>query len=120
MSTFTPEPPYRGKIHKGCLNCSTAPAAADDGIALAPLDMTIAVGFGSADVTCDGDVVYDEQEVESGKLDDWWTVRDAEAAARLKPDADWRITKHGPLHGETYQRQGEDRWVLIESNEGFA
>jgi hypothetical protein len=26
----------------------------------------------------------------------------------------------GPLHGETYQRQGKNHWVLVERNLGFA
>lgn len=48
------------------------------------------------------------------------TFRFAEGKARQKPDADWRVVLHGPMHGETYQRQGKNRWVLVESNEGFA
>jgi hypothetical protein len=48
------------------------------------------------------------------------TLRAAEARARKAPRHDWRIVLDGPLHGETYQRQGKNRWVLVEKNEGFA
>lgn len=97
-------------IHVGCINCSTAAR-------VAPMDMLIAVGFGSAIVTKDDELIYDENSI-SG--DNYWTVQDAENLAKLEPDCDWRIEKHGPLHGETFQRQGENNWVCVESNEGFA
>lgn len=97
-------------IHWGCLNCTTAAT-------VAPLDMIIAVGFGSAMVTKNGELIYDEQSVEDEK---YWTVQDAENLAKLEPDCDWRIEKFGPLHGETFQRQGDANWVCIESNQGFA
>ena len=78
----------------------------------------IAVGFGYAAVTCDGKGVWHEPpNAEWKKL---WTVLKAENRARKNPDADWRIVMDGPLHGETYQRQGRNRWVLIEKNQGFA
>lgn len=113
------EKPYTGKIHRGCLNCSTAPTAGEDEIALAPLDMLIAVGFGMACVTRDREMIYDEMEAErAGRR--LWTVRDAERRARKYPHSDWRITKHGPMHGEVFQRQGPNRWVLISSDQGFA
>jgi hypothetical protein len=86
------------------------------------MDRKIAVGFGSATLTCDGRIIYDENEaVRNG--DDWdefMTVKEAEIKATISPNHDWRITLHGPLHGETYQRQGKDKWVCIEQNDGFA
>lgn len=100
-------------LHVGCLNCSTAAL-------VAPLDMLIAVGFGSAYVTKDGEIVYDEQRVEDEKF---WTVQDAEDLAAADPDHDWQIVKYGPLHGETFQRQerqGIYQWICVESNKGFA
>lgn len=86
---------------------------------VAPMHMLIAVGFGSACVTKNGQLVWDEQRAH-GNVEKMWTVKTAERHARKEPDADWRIQKHGPLHGETYQRQGENKWVCIEQNEGFA
>ena len=99
-------------LHIGCLNCSTAAL-------VAPMDMGIAVGFGSAVVTRDGELVHDgEREWQNGR--EPWTVQDAENAALGDPDHDWRIEKYGPLHGETFQRHGPGEWVCIESNPGFA
>lgn len=77
----------------------------------------IAVGFGSAYVTCDGLVVLDG---ERPPTDEFVTFSDAEALAIADPDHDWLVVLHGPLHGETYQRQGAEQWVLIATNEGFA
>ena len=93
-----------------CLNCPP----------IAPtLDMRrrIAVGFGFAALTRDGDAVWVEEGQDYG---DCLSVRQAENRARKDPRRDWRIVLHGPMHGETYQRQGRDRWVLVEKNEGFA
>jgi hypothetical protein len=91
-----------------------APAAA---ARVAPMTMTIAVGFGSAIVTKNEELIYSEDRVEDEK---YWTAQDAENLEKLEPDCDWRIEKHGPLHGETFQRQGDENWVCIESNQGFA
>jgi hypothetical protein len=102
-------PPVEAKnIHVGCLCCSTA-------CQIAHMDMVIAVGFGSAQVTKDNELVYEERE--DGEL---WTVQDAENEALQDPDHDWQIMKVGPLHGETFQRQAPGRWVCVESNPGFA
>jgi len=94
-----------------CACCPPIPA-------VAPLDKIIAVGFGTACVTRDGELVLDGERWHEN--DGWLRFADAEAQAALDPDHDWRVVLHGPLHGETYQRQGEDRWVLVEKNEGFA
>lgn len=98
-------------IHIGCLFCSTA-------CQLAPMDMWIAVGFGSAWAQKDDETIY--QENPHGEEDEIMTVGELEAIAAKDPEHDWRFTKLGPLHGETFQRQGEGRWVCIESNMGFA
>jgi hypothetical protein len=109
--SFEKLPPIDSRdLHIGCLNCSTAALNA-------PMDMVIAVGFGSAIVTKDDELVYSEDRVEN---ETYWTVQDAENIAKLEPDCDWRIAKHGPLHGETFQRQGDGLWVCVESNQGFA
>ncbi len=78
----------------------------------------IAVGFGFAAVLCDGAIVWCEPPL--ANWEDCWTVQRAEHRAQKAPHQDWRIRLAGPLHGETYQRQGDKRWVLIESNRGFA
>lgn len=105
--------PLEGKdIHKGCACCSTA-------CQLAPMDMIIAVGFGIATATKDEQIVYSEPH-DAESEDDYMTVEQLEALAAADPEHDWRIVKHGPMHGETFQRQGPGKWVCIESNEGFA
>lgn len=83
------------------------------------MDKQICVGFGSAVITKDDGRFYDG---ESDLLDDRepLTIGHIEAIARQDPDHDWRACFYGPLHGETYQRQGDNLWVMIESNMGFA
>lgn len=77
----------------------------------------IAVGFGYAALTKDGEAIWTEQGQD---WDDCMTVEDAESIAKLAPDHDWRIVLYGPLRGRTYQRHGECQWMLVEVNEGFA
>lgn len=107
------KPPIkREELHIGCLNCSTAALEA-------PMEMQIAVGFGSAVVTKDGEHYYDgEQAYHEGKTVK--TVGDIEKEAAADPNHDWKIEKFGPMHGETFQRHGKEKWVCIESNQGFA
>ncbi|MFH1603172.1 MAG: hypothetical protein ABIH03_04625 [Pseudomonadota bacterium] len=109
---WTKQSPIDAKnLHLGCATCSTARM-------VAPMEMLLAVGFGSTYVTRDGDVVYDESDIADGG--EYWTVADAEKLAAADPDHDWRIVKYGPMHGESFQRHGPENWVCIESNEGFA
>jgi hypothetical protein len=86
---------------------------------IASMDMLIAVGFGFAAVTRDGEIVYHEP-VDAEGWDDFWTVADAEEVAKGDPDHDWRIIKEAPLRSMEYQRQGEGKWVLVDSGRGFA
>lgn len=78
----------------------------------------IAVGFGYAAVEQDGKTVWAEGG--ESEFADCWTVQKAENLARKSPKSDWRIVLDGPLHGETYQRQGRNLWVLVSRNQGFA
>ncbi len=102
---------WKGDIHQGCLSCPPVEKVAS-------MDMVIAVGFGMAGVTKDSMPIY----IETLDLDedDFWTVQNAENAAKNDPDHDWRIIMDAPLRGRTYQRHGDDEWVLINSNRGFA
>lgn len=102
-------PPLAGK-NNPCMNCPPI-------VPVLKMNRGIGVGFGYAAVECNGEPVWME---DSHNWEDCWTVRKAENAARKKPRSDWRIVLHGPMHGETYQRQGKGRWVLVEKNEGFA
>lgn len=101
-----------------CPHCPPIPTQA-------PMNKIIAVGFGAAQVWCDDEFVADGETgiiIRDGKperLDDFLTFADVEEMAVARP-GDWRVVLHGPLHGETYQRQGVEQWVCIERNEGFA
>jgi len=94
----------------GCLNCGERPAEF-------PANGVIAVGFGYAALTKNGQEIYSEQ---ASKDDDFMTGEQAEAIALQDPDHDYRIVLDGPLSGRTYQRQDVGKWILIEKNEGFA
>lgn len=110
--TWEQLPPLPGR-NNPCLNC---PPIEDT------LDMrrTIGVGFGQAFVAKDDETVWYEKYTDEDEDDPCWTVAQAEDAAVADPDHDWRIVMDGPMHGETYQRQGEGRWVLVAKNDGFA
>lgn len=111
--SFTILPPIEPKnVHQGCLCCPVPSVHAE-------MDKMIAVGFGGAQCTRDGDLFYDG-ESDYTKNGESLTVQAMETAALEDPDHDWRIEFYGPLHGETYQRQGEGKWVMVESNMGFA
>lgn len=77
----------------------------------AAMDMIIAVGFGIAYVSKNGQIIYDEKLVENGR--DFWTTQDAENEARKDPDNDWRIVLSDSLIIREYQRQGDNNWVLV-------
>lgn len=97
--------------NNGCLCCPPIEAKFD-------LRSRIAVGFGVAEVTCDGIEVWREKP--SMEFEQCWTGRKAENRAAKKPRHDWRIVMHAPLAGRTYQRHGKNTWVLVEKNMGFA
>jgi hypothetical protein len=103
--------PYKGKVHQGCLNC---PPVLD----VAPMDTIVAVGFGSAEIMRDGDVVYAENPHAKGLH--FRRLRSFERMAAKDPDHDWRLILDAPLRSRTYQRHGEKKWVLIASGLGFA
>jgi hypothetical protein len=82
-----------------------------------PMESRIAVGFGLAELTRDGESVWVEQGQE---WEDCMTVADAEELASRDPDHDWRIELYGPLRGSVHQRQGPGCWMLVSVNDGFA
>lgn len=109
MPRWKAKPKYEGVIHQGCLNCPPVQE-------IAPLDTLVAVGFGCAMVTCGEKVVF----MERPDSDDFHYLSEFEEMAKLDPNHSWQLTLEAPLRGRTYQRQGEGRWVLIDSNQGFA
>lgn len=110
---WTKLPPIeKGAVNQGCLCCQTPSI-------VALLEKKIAVGFGSAVCTKDGEQIYDgEQDYQDGNEPK--SIGDMEALAESDPDHDWRVRFDGPLHGETYQRHMEGTWVMVETNMGFA
>jgi len=79
------------------------------------MDMVIAVGFGIAQITRDGDFVYSD-----GDENDFPTLARFEEMAVADPDHDWRCLLVAPLRGREYQRHDTGKWVLIASDNGFA
>jgi hypothetical protein len=106
MSSFIKQQPIKA-TGVGCLCCGSL----DDVFGMSEI---IAVGFGSASLTCDGEPVWSE-----GDTDADMTGEEAEAIAAANPDHDWRISLHGPLRGRVFQRHEPNRWVLIEQDRGF-
>lgn len=104
------EPPLTGGRLIGCGNCGYKPE-------VAPLDMRIAVGFGCARLTKNGEIVWEEGNKE---YVDCITVAQAEEMAAKDPDNDWRIELYGPLSEAVYQRHEPNMWVLIKTGLGFA
>ena len=109
MARWKKQSPYEGPIHQGCLSCPPVEK-------LAPMDMIIAVGFGCAMVTCGRKVIFQERHND----DDFHTLAEFEEMARKDPNHSWEVLLDAPLRSRKYQRQGKDKWVLIESGEGFA
>lgn len=80
----------------------------------------IAVGFGDAKLTKDGETIWSEIMTPDHTWEDCMSVAQAEDLAKQDPDHDWRIVIYGPLRGMTYQRHGDMQWMLVEKNDGFA
>lgn len=110
--SFTKLPPIKGSV--ACLTCG---CGSHDTL---NLDRTIAVGFGDASVTKNGQTVWSEQQAEHRGDETLWQVSDAESVASKEPDEDWRIHYIAPLYEAHYQRQGDKHWVLVEKGQGFA
>lgn len=106
--TWKKLPPYAGTVHQGCLN---GPRVTK----IAPMDMSIAVGFGDARITKDGITIFDEMHA-----DDFHILAEFEQMAQADPDHDWRCILDAPLRMQEYQRHGDGEWVLIKSGQGFA
>lgn len=83
-----------------------------------PLSKVIAVGFGVACVSCNGETIW--QESIHAEWADLWTVQTAEELASKDPEQDWRIHLVGPLSEGHWQRQGVGEWVMYRRGEGFA
>lgn len=92
------------------------PALVNGQVELLPMDSLISVGFGNAELTKDGALVWREGYYNTAIM----CVGDAENLALKDPEHDWRIHFVAPLFEKRYQRQGEGAWVLYFDGEGFA
>ena len=94
----------------GCLCC---PQTEDT----LKLDTVLYNGFGGYIVRKNGELFY------SGDPNGGWksfpTLRKFEKLAR-KEKAKWEVILNNPLRGATWQRKGKDKWILKETNMGFA
>lgn len=117
MSTWEKLPAVEGSV--ACLVIGPGGAHASGALSDLQMHRVIAVGFGSAGASRDGESIYSEtQDVDSEE--GFWDVAKVEAMALADPDHDWRIHFHAPLYDAEYQRQGEGAWVLVRKGEGFA
>jgi len=107
--TFEKLPAVEGSV--ACLTCGCGARSDLD------LDRQIAVGFGNAGYSRDGQELWSEQEAENGN---YHTVGYVESIAKLQANHDWRIYFFAPLYEAEYQRQGDVVWVLVRKSKGFA
>lgn len=94
----------------GCLNC---PRTED----LLPLDEVLYYGFGGYSVQVDGEVIY------RGKPNDSW--EDFKTLAYFEELAEgmkgkFEVILDNPLRGAKWERKEKGKWVLTETNQGFA
>lgn len=107
--TWQKQKPYQGIIHDGCAHAQSVKRVAD-------MNMILAVGFGCVQVWKGRSLIFDGTSDESARP----RLSEFEEMAVKDPDHDWRVVLHGPLRGAEYQRHDKEKWVLINSNEGFA
>ena len=93
---------------------------------LADMGMHVCVGFGSATVELDGEVLIDGERPEM--YPQWRRLCDrrdyvrlyrVESYARRHP-GEWRVLLSGPLQDSEWRREGPNRWVCTRVGEGFA
>lgn len=107
MSTWIKQPAIVGAFSGGAAR----------GPDLFPAHAVIAVGFGYASLTKNGETIFTES---NDPKDVAMTGAAAETMAAADPDHDWRITMGRPLSTRIYQRHAPGEWVLIAQDKGFA
>jgi len=111
--TWWVEPINKNEIYHGCLNCGGT-------------EQTLGLGtrlyneFGGWYITKDGELFFKEEMHKTDNLGTIKQLKEIEAEALKDPNHDWRAVFNLPLRGGTYQRHDKNKWVLIESNQGFA
>lgn len=82
------------------------------------LDTLLSVGFGETYAEKGKEKVYSEMEREQEGLD-LWRLKDLERLAKVESEEDWRLHFIGAYKEQSYQRQGEGKWVLYAEGEGI-
>lgn len=101
------------KIHRGgCLCC---PASED----LLSLDTILYNGFGGYSVYKNNKVFYEGDPSDGVDFESYWKLRKIEKVAQKTKGA-WKVVLYTPLRGATWRRRGKNKWVLTETNLGFA
>lgn len=99
-----------GGFQSNCLNGGLQPL-------YLPLDTEIGVGFGSCTVMKGDECIYQEAP---GANEEAPRLQKFEDLAKADPNHDWQVHFLGAMSEETYQRQGDSLWALIEKRMGFA
>lgn len=103
-------PPIKD-VPAGCLCCpSTEPVLC--------MKTVLYNGYGGWSITKNGAQYFTEDQNK-----DWSETKvmaEIEKEASQDPENDWRAELYLPLREATYQRQGEGKWMLVRTGEGFA
>jgi len=103
-------PPIKGGV-SGCLNCGYTAS-------ILPMRTRLYYSFGGWTITRNGEPFF--MDIVERRFDKYKTLTFIEKQARLDPTNDWRAELNLPLRSATYQRQGNNWWVLVERGRGFA
>jgi hypothetical protein len=98
------------KHRGGCLCC---PRTED----LLSMDEVLYNGFGGYSVHYNGEYYWSGDP--NGDWDSFPTLERFEQEAKEKPGK-WEVVLLNPLRGATWERKEEGKWVLTETNQGFA
>jgi hypothetical protein len=116
LRTQKPKPSWwvktlKKNIHHGCLHCGGTDA-------VLPMDTKLYKGMGGWKIMRDDKLFFEDDQF-GREWEDWTELKDIERKARRDIHHDWRAVFDLPLRGGQYQRH-RGKWVLIESNRGFA
>lgn len=97
---------------RGCLHC---PGSED----LLPLSTVLYNGFGGYSVWRNGKFYFAADPSKDISWDKFPRLRRFENIAR-KIGGHWKVVLDNPLRGATWRRKEKNKWVLTETNQGFA
>ena len=95
----------------GCINCGYTHS-------ILSMKTRLYNSFGGWIITRNGKVFF--CDIEDREWKDYKTLLYIEKKARLDPNRDWRAVLDLALRSAVYQRQGYNKWVLVEKGQGFA